>query len=142
MCLSSRSQRPTFDRRNGRKFCTSLTDRSVRPLFHLRNGRKYHVSLAVGAFFHSVISVTNGSITFLWRSERSSALSSPSRTEVSRFFGGRSVRPLCHLRHERKYHVSLAVGAFFRSVISVTNGSITFLWRSERSSALSSPSRT
>ena len=116
--------------------------RSVLPLCHLRHERKYHVSLAVGAFFRSVISVTNGSITFLWRSERSSALSSPSRTEVSRFFGGRSVLPLCHLRHERKYHVSLAVGAFVRSVISVTNVSITFLWRSERSSALAFPSRT
>ena len=120
--FGGRSVRPLCHLRHERKYHSSLDDRSVRPLCHLRHEGKYHVSLddrSVRPLCH---------------------LRHEGKYHVS--LDDRSVRPLCHLRHERKYHVSLVVGAFVRSVISVMNGSITFLWQSERSSALSCPSRT
>ena len=75
MCSSSRSQRPTFHHRNGRTFCTSLTDVNVTFLWMIgkcvrfvffETDRSFANRWQVGACLQFFIPGTDGSFACLW----------------------------------------------------------------------------
>ena len=71
MCLSSRSKSPTFHYRNGRTFCTSLTDGNVTIRTCVRfvfygTENSFTNLWPVGACVHFFIPGTDGSFASLW----------------------------------------------------------------------------